>query len=144
MILHAILPFLCLLFTESLKEEIMTSGIVDIARQLSCHEEEKVREAANTFVAVLEEALLERWTEKSTKMYRTSEWLSLCCLVEMRRTEIEWVLMPKCETWTPARSTCSKNTLISCCLSLDEEKLSSSLCKNDTYYCLAQRAPANV
>lgn len=101
-ILHAILPFLCLLFTESLKEEIMTSGIVDIARQLSCHEEEKVREAANTFVAVLEEAPLERWTEKSTKMYRTSEWLSLCCWVEIRQTEIEWVLMPKCETWTPA------------------------------------------
>nr|XP_034313658.1 rap1 GTPase-GDP dissociation stimulator 1-B isoform X2 [Crassostrea gigas] len=45
---------------QSLKEEIMTSGIVDIARQLSCHEEEKVREAANTFVAVLEEAPLER------------------------------------------------------------------------------------
>lgn len=60
MIFHAILSFLCLLFTESLKEEIMTSGIVDIARQLSCHEEEKVREAANTFVAVLEEAPLER------------------------------------------------------------------------------------
>lgn len=38
----------------------MTSGIVDIARQLSCHEEEKVREAANTFVAALEEAPLER------------------------------------------------------------------------------------
>lgn len=102
MIFHAILPFLCLLFTESLKEEIMTSGIVDIARQLSCHEEEKVREAANTFVAVLEEAPLERWTEQSTKMYRTSEWLSLCCWVEIRQTEIEWVLMPKCETWTPA------------------------------------------
>lgn len=60
MILQAILPFLCLLFTESLKEEIMTSGIVDIARQLSRHEEEKVREAANTFVAALEEAPLER------------------------------------------------------------------------------------
>lgn len=145
MILYAILPFLCLLFTESLKEEIMTSGIVDIARQLSCHEEEKVREAANTFVAVLEEAPLERWTEQSTKMYRTSEWLSLCCWVEIRQTEIEWVLMPKERLGhLPARSTCSKHTLISCCLSLDEEILSSSLCKNDNYYCLAQRAPANV
>ena len=49
-------------FAESLKEEILTAGISDIARQLSCHEEEKVREAANTLLAALEEAPLERWT----------------------------------------------------------------------------------
>lgn len=47
-------------FAESLKEEILTAGISDIARQLSCHEEEKVREAANTLLAALEEAPLER------------------------------------------------------------------------------------
>jgi hypothetical protein len=47
-------------FSESLKEEIMTSGVVDIARQLSCHEEERVREAANTFLTILDEAILER------------------------------------------------------------------------------------
>ncbi|XP_048763708.1 rap1 GTPase-GDP dissociation stimulator 1-like isoform X2 [Ostrea edulis] len=45
---------------ESLKEEIMTSGIVDIARQLSCHDEDRVREAANTFLAILDESTLER------------------------------------------------------------------------------------
>ncbi|XP_062604562.1 rap1 GTPase-GDP dissociation stimulator 1-like [Saccostrea cucullata] len=45
---------------QSLRDEIMTSGIPDIARQLSSHEEEKVREAANTFLAIFDDTTLER------------------------------------------------------------------------------------
>lgn len=48
-------PIIFIFFAGNLREELMCAGIPDLAKQLSSHENEDVRNAAEMLINVLEE-----------------------------------------------------------------------------------------
>ena len=47
-------------FSDNLREELVNSGITDVIKQLTTHEDEKVQEAAKSLEKYIEELTVER------------------------------------------------------------------------------------